>query len=273
MKVVYKKKNLYFFTRFVEKKAQADDYWTMAQSYLTEDGYTCNTPTLILLLTKGAEAGNVQCMCQLGRQYALQGVDGLPLALHWWSKALAAGNMTAYRHIKQRDILSMIHNYKGTGTAYSTIELQCAMLASWILTRLNLDDWNFLTNTDKTQRIEKLIREAAVILHVSVPKLLIKKDCRYKGEQLLGFADEDGELWLAEELLQNLPLLVEVVFHELGHFVTYSMWHEDKPEQRERFGVTKARVQKWADPFGRSFELDANTLGYGVYSIWILFFS
>lgn len=278
MNNIFKKSDRPFIKKFAQKTSTPRDYWTMARKIITEDGYTCNNSTVILLLQQGAANGDVWSMCQLARTYYKQNDDLLlPLALHWWYHAAKEQDSGTLRDLDSHPILSRINSYSGGSSEYGTIEMRCTMLTAWILTRLGRDNWGTLSFSEQEHRVEQLIISASTHLHIKPPVLnIIPGLTGHNGQIVDGTAGTNWILKIRKECFDNLDRLIQVIFHELGHLVTFSMWDKRNQSQMDRFGITHKRIDTWHNKtMGlevTTMEEDPDTLSYGVYTNWVFYF-
>lgn len=278
MKVIFRKKDLPFLAKFAKRDAGPRDYWLLACKIWKEDGLTRQDSSRLLLLQQGAFMGDTWSMCELARAYYRSADRSqLPLALSWWFRAVRLGDPGAGRDVEGLPLLERIQGHVGGGSEYADIEMRCAMLTEWILTRLGRDSWEDLSFTEQMGRVQALIDAASVQLGVKPPVHYVSERLEVGGRAAGGLADLGaGRIGLVRSDFENYPRLIQVLFHELGHFVVWGMLSQHQPAQMRRFGVTEARVQAWKRrDMGIEVpvtEEDPDTLSYGVYTNWMILF-
>lgn len=292
MKNVFNKDDLPLVGRIASGDASPREHWRLACRMRDETGFRNQAPVKALLLQKGAFQGDPWSMCELARHYycsASTDSEALPLALSWWQKAAKLEDPGALRDLTklEGELKTAVAAYRiedGTNGEYENLELRCAMLTEWILTRLGRDQWNDLVFEEQLRRVQNLIDAAAAQLNIRPVKAVAKeKLLMADGREAGGLAYiNDRRIGLRYCDFSNYHRLIQVIFHELGHFVVYSILRDDAAsgtaaEQMKRFGITEERVDTWKRgdmglhvPVG---EEDPDTLSYGVYTCWMVLFA
>lgn len=278
MKTIFKISDLPFLKKFADRSATSREHWKLAVSMRHEDGFIGHTSSKIMLLQKGAYEADPYCMCELARVCYKDCSDLLlPMALSWWHKAAIQKDEGTLWDLDNRWILQRINGYSCGKTEYANIEMRCALLTEWILTRLGRDRWDELPFAEQEERVRKLIEAASVHLHIQPPNFYTAETLRSGSIYADGLAHYQGHrLGIRQGVFRNYPRLIQVLFHELGHFVVWSMWSGTNEEQMNRFGITAQRIKSWHNremglkvPTG---EEDPDSLSYGVYTTWLIHF-
>jgi len=296
MKIVFHKEDLPRLRRIADGSASPREYWQLACRMRDETGFRNQTSVKVLLLQKGAFQGDPWSMCELARYYysrlrqfsGQKDSESLPLALSWWQKAAKLGDPGAGQDLARLesslDTAIRVHSSsEGKNREYEDLELRCAMLTEWILTRMGRDSWNALELEEKERRVQVLMDAAAEQLHIrpmkpKVQERLIMADGREAGG--LAYIN-DRKIGLRRCDFNDCHRLIQVIFHELGHFVVYSILRDDgaettAAEQMKRFGITEERVKAWKRGdqgiHAAVGEEDPDTLSYGVYTCWLVLF-
>jgi len=282
MKNPFKKAYLPFLDSLFEGHGEPDDYWKFVRMMQDENGMTHHPEREMFALQKGAYLGSTYAMCELARYLYAKNDQSLPQALAWWHRAAKQKDAGALYDLAHNDILKRIKKYHISGsTEYADIEMKCAMLTEWILTDLGRVNWENLKPGEKIERCSRLIKEASELLFIRKPEFVAEdRLCTADIESADGLAYYDE--WMIKvrtAVLNDYERLIQVLFHEMGHLVTFSMWLIDDPackRQRERYGVTEQRVYSWyRNDQGLEVpvsEEDPDTLSYGVWLTWALYF-
>lgn len=277
MKPIFRKKDLPFLAKFANRSATARDGWLLARRIRLEDGFQPNFSDAYLLLSRSAEQGDPWAMCELARLLYGEGGDAwMPVALSWWHRAAAQADPGTLRDLAQRDIPGSIAAWGRDLDYLPRVYTQCAMLTEWTLTGLGREVWNSLGMEEKQARIRRLIGLVSPLLCIQTPAL-------YTGAALEGFPRalglahfHDRKIGILDSVFDNYPQLIQVLFHELGHFVVYSMWDGSNRAQMARWGITPERVKSWhRKDMGLEVitgEEDPDSLSYGVYTTWLIHF-
>ncbi len=275
MDIVFQKSKLPFLKTFEEHRKSPRDCWTLARYMQLKDGFRTQDASVFMLLQAGAMKGDSFSMCELGRfLYDGFGDAFLPVALSWWHKAVRLNDEGAMWDVENRPLPERIRNYNVKG-GYPDIEMRCVMLTDLILLRLGKDVWNELSPDEQEKRIRTLIGAASQQLFLPhTPPVRLQADYRLNGSTVDGTAMNGGELVIRREIVNDFTRLIQVIFHELGHYVEYAA--EKDPSLRVKFGLSDARIAGWArGDMGLEvsmFEEDADTLSYGVYTHYTLLF-
>lgn len=277
MKIIFRKTDLPMLEKIAARTASSRDGWLLARRIRLEDGFQNSFSSAFLLLSNAAEQGDPWAMCELARLLYEEGGDAfLPVALSWWRQAAGFGDPGALRDLAQRGIPDRIASW-GKGLDYCTrVYTQCAMLTEWTLTGLGRDDWNSLTMEEKRSRVQMLMGRVSPLLHIQPPAL-------YTAPVLADYPRAHGlahsrekKIGIVENAFEDYPRLIQILFHELGHFVVFSMWDGSSKAQMNRWGITQDRVNSWhRKDMGLSVptgEEDPDSLSYGVYTQWMLHF-
>lgn len=278
MKIIFRKKDLPLLSRFAAGRNTPREGWTLARRMRLGDGFQDHAASAFLLLSRSAERGDVWAMCELARLLFDEGGEAmLPVALSWWHRAAKVRDPGTLRDLENLDILKRIKGYRGGKGAYGDIEMRCALLTEWVLTRMGRDRWENLSFEEQRSRAQKLINEVAPVLHIRPPELYTRPHLLCNGKPAGGLAHAGTrQIGIPDGTFADYPYLLQVLFHELGHFVVFSMWDGKNKAQMERYGITPERVRSWHDgdmglevPTG---EEDPDTLSYGVYTTWLILF-
>ena len=275
MKIIFQKSKLPFLKKFEDHTQSARDNWTLARYMQDQDGFCAQDASIFMLLQQGAMKGDPYAMCELGRHLYNRGGDAfLPVVLSWWHKAARLKDKGAIWDVTNRRILERICKYNVLG-GYADIEMRCVMLTDLILLRLGLDDWSELSPTERESRIRTLIDMCSKQLCLPcTPPFRLVANYRLNGSVVDGTAQNGGELVIRSEVVPNFNRLIQVVFHELGHYVVYAA--KKDPSQRARFGLSDDRVASWArGDMGLEVptsEEDPDSLSYGVYTHYVVLF-
>lgn len=285
MKVVFNKSNLPFLTKLFNKEGDKRDYWTLARRMSDNDTFTSHSEREEFLLQKGAYSGDIYAMCELAR-YIFNAKDNrLPQALSWWHKATRQSDYGATYDVQNLPIEDRIINYSSGNSPYADIEIKCAMLTEYFLTDLGICNWNDLTENEQITRCEKLLIQISKVLGIIAPTVCFEDNPSVNDEQICdGMAcPNEWVLKVRYAVLYDYERLIQVLFHELGHFVVFSMWSEttssDFLELRETYGISNSRADEWynnkTNPNNENLpatEEDPDTLSYGVWLTWCLYF-
>lgn len=277
MKIIFRKTDLPMLAKISDCTASDREAWLLARRIRLEDGFQNSFSSAFLLLNSAAERGDPWAMCELARLLYEEGGDAfLPVALSWWRKAASHRDPGALRDLSQRDIPARIAVW-GKNLDYCTrVYTQCAMLTEWTLTGLGREAWDCLPLKEKKSRVRCLMGQVAPLLHIVFPEL-------YTAPVLEDYPRAHGlahyrerKIGIVENAFADYPRLIQILFHELGHFVVFSMWDGRNSSQMNRWGITPERVKSWhRKEMGLSVptgEEDPDSLSYGVYTAWMLHF-
>ena len=280
MNIIFKKSSLPFLKGSLHDRKQGRNLWTLARMMQNEEGLQNQHPTELMLLQEGAYRGDVWSMCELARTCFEHGGDLLlPQALSWWKKAIERGDEGARWDVQNRPILARIRAYRGMESEYANIEMRCAMLAEYFLTDLGCVFWNSLSPAEQIRRLQRLVQAACPILRIPSVTVEGVYGLSIHGVVADGVADPCGKLFLRGEMLAEYERLIEVIFHELGHFVTFAMWNPSPATAglQKLYGISDRRAEAWkTGAMGYEVpisEEDPDTLSYGVYTQWAILFA
>lgn len=284
MRIIFHKKHLPLMEKAIRGTAEGRDHWNLAVSMLRQDGLTSQQQTINMQLQQGAWQGDVWCMCELARSYYRMGIEQFPQALYWWHRAAAVNDKGTLSDLKRYPIEECIFNYHTTDSEFADMVARCAMMSEWVLTDMGRTDWNSLPLQRQVERVQKLTDKAVKIL--CMDPIQIKCEPAPIGHGKVparGIANyQDHTITIKESVFGDYPDLIAVCFHEIGHFVEYSMWNLTDTSalaQRQRFGVTEDRVHTWYNNEMQpgatinTLEADADTLSYNVLLSWLTFFA
>ncbi len=274
MNIIFKKSVLPFIKKFEERSQSPRDCWTLARHIQSEDGFCAQDASIFMLLQEGALKGDPFSMCELGRYLYDKGDAFLPVVLSWWHKAARLGDEGAAWDIQNRPLLERVGRYSVKG-GYADMEMRCVMLTDIILLRSGRDVWDKLPYGEKESRIRALIDACARQLFLPGPlRVRLEPDFRIDGGLADGCAMKSGELVIRREVAGDFSRLIQVIFHELGHFAEFEA--ERNPARRALFGLSDDRVASWARGDRglevSTFEEDADTLSYGVFTHYAILF-
>ena len=280
MRIIFKKSHLPFLKNTLHY-GKGRDFWTLSHYMHKEDGIQRQIPAQIALLQKGVEADDPWAMCGLARIYFDScGDTFLPLALRLLSRAVRFDDPGAKWDVEHLNIHSRIMGYKSPdGNAYNEMEMKCAMLTEWHLTRLGYSPWESVDAKEKKRRIDALMKDASRVLQIpDTPAELVPGLCRRNGHILDGQADWSGTILVRTELIDDYERLIEIIFHEIGHVITFEMLKNTSHAAylRKIYGISGDRMKSWGKD-GTNYgsptsEEDPDTLAYGVYTMWATFF-
>ena len=281
MKNIFDKSDIPLIDRVRDNMASPSDEWTLAVKMINRDGFCKQYASIAALLQRGAACGDPWCMTQLAREYFFHGDPAnVPLALSYWSAAMRAGDDGAKKDLETLDISGAINGYKTDGGEYADMEMKCAMLTEKFLSGFGAVDFTTLPKADRIERSKSLVSAASEVLKLEKVDAAFIENLELDGcgiiDGLAVFAERRIEI--DKRVLGDIPRLIQVIFHELGHFAVYAMWSdsESSKELRKIYGITPERARTWYDgDMGRSvsvFEEDPDTLSYGVYAQWSALF-
>lgn len=285
VRTVFNKSNLNFLRNLFNKNGKSRDYWTLARRMSENDTFTHHTEREEFLLQKGAFENDVYSMCELARYLFNSNDNRLPQALSWWHKAVKQHDDGATYDIQNLPIEERIKSYKTQNSEYADVEMKCAMLTEYYLTDLGLKDWFCMSDQERIARCEKLMLEVSMVLGILAPKLVFEDEPRIENGPVADGLAYPNE-WLLKvrtALFNDYERLIQVLFHEIGHFIVFSMWaesmREDYLELREKYGITEQRASSWFNNEKNpnndntpAIEEDPDTLSYGVWMTWCIYF-
>ncbi len=296
MRVVFSKSNLPLIERVVHEECTPRDNWTLMRTMIDNKSMTHQPAVELLVLERGAYRRDAWSMCQLARTrfYMANNIKGnteperaaagalFAEAVSWWTKAARVSDKGACEDLKSYNLLPYIYSFKTGAGSYADIEMKCALLAEYTLTDLGLHPWHTQSEREKLDRYSILNERASEILNIKVPYLKFVSGLTLGGRIIDGCACYgDGTLSIRHELIDSYERLLQVFFHEIGHFVVFSMWNGAENAARENrsiYGITDEHAALWYDENYRheglpQTELDPDTLSYGVYTDWAVLFA
>jgi len=299
MKTVFLKRHLPLIDKAVHNPSDVHSTNELYCKIRFEDGLDRQIANEILLLQRGAFAGNGYAMLELARHYYYDdcGPHSLPQAISWWQKAILLNEGGAIWDIENTggEIYGRILSYSAMPSEFANIVMKCALLTEWYLTDLGRTDWSTLTDDERVRRCINLTNAVVPILHIP--------DVEVKAISNLDFTWEDGRVTLVDglahprvkevngvtlpdrridlrrEMLCDYERLVAVLFHELGHVVVHSIWQgfDTDGKLQKIYGITEDRKTSWYEKrMGYEVETgeeDPDTLSYGVYTNWAVLFA
>ncbi len=279
MKNVFKKSHIPFLKKVLHE-GNGRDNWVIARTMQDEDGLAHQLPAEIVLLSRGAFQGDAWSMCELARNYFNYCEDlFLPQALSLWKRAILKGDDGAKYDVCNLPIYERILSYKSYDeNKYKAIEMKCAMLAEYHLTKLGIYPWSNAVLADRKSRCINLINAACQVLQIPPIQLEFIHALAFDGMMVDGLAEWDCKISIREEILNDFERLIEVLFHELGHMVAFEIIRSTEHSSRlkEIYEITDERVESWnKKEMGYEVitsEEDPDTLSYGVYTLWATFF-
>ena len=280
MKIVFKKSDLPLLDRFLHYDATPRDHWRLAVKLRDQDGFVDHAASRQLMLERGAYGGDPWCMCELARYYWMtQPATALPQALSWWHKAAQRHDAGAVSDLQRLPIAASIRSYNTGKGSYADIEMRCTLLAEWHLTRMGTDDWNTLPYSQQLKRVEALVKELIDTLHLPPVSVYVRDPLLMQNGQVADGMAHPGPtrmVGLNKPIFANYGRLLQVLLHELGHHVVFTILYDGDRTQRTRYGITEQRVRGWkAGAQGLAVpttEEDPDTLAYGVYTTWLALF-
>lgn len=277
-KFTFRKSDLPFIASVVKTDLPGRGAWNLARRMQEEDGYCHQPSTELRLFTKGANSNDEWSMCELARAYYTGGGDLLLTeALYWWWRAARLGDGGSIWDIENRDIATRIEGYS-LGSDLSRIMLKCAMMTEYTLTRLGIDRWSALSVAEKRARVTALVKRTCPILLIKPVEVRFSPRMIYNGIEAQGYACSEGWVELHESLLTDYERLIQVVFHELGHHVAFSIMARALGAEalKKTYGISEERVRSWSTgEIGYEVatgEEDPDTVSYGIYTVWASFF-
>ena len=284
MKNRFNKDELIFLEKFSSKFASARDYYWLGRKQEEQKYYSYHTNRISFALQQSAYSGDEWGMNELGL-LLLNEKDRLPEALSWIYQSAIKGNEAAKKLIydKWSEVYSKVMTYSiKDNSEYANLEVKSAMLTAMLLIHLGLDDWNSLKEEDKIYRVSDLVNNLTKIYGIPDIKVEFLPELLYNNGQnkAQGLAYPGAYLVQIESgLLYQYERLIQVIFHEVGHHIVYTMMNNLYPRQNElfnRFGLTKERIEKWQNnEIGYAITLneeDPDTISYGVWWTYYLYF-
>ena len=280
MKKVFKKSHIPFLKRVLHDEGNGRDNWVIARTMQDEDGLGHQLSAEIMLLSRGANQGDAWSMCELARTYFnCCGDLFLPQALSLWKGAVLQNDKGAIYDVCNLPICERILSYKAYDESeYKSIEMKCALLAEYYLTKLGDCPWQDATLFERKSRCVNLINAVCPVLQIPEIQLDFDPDLTFDGMVVDGLALWDYKILIREAVLDDFERLIEVLFHELGHMVAFEIMRNTELSSRlkEIYGITDERIESWSKKeMGYEVitsEEDPDTLSYGVYTLWATFF-
>ncbi len=287
MKDIFSKDNLPLIERVANRVCTPRENWELMSKMYNGDGVTGQPSLQLLLLQRGMERGDAWSACQLARSYyslAEQYPESpvfLPLALSCWSRALRARDGGAQSDLQSYGIMKSILSYGRAENSYADREMRCALLAEYMLRGLGYMDWRLLPFEEQLYRVEELVKLASnECLSVKPPEVYAVSGLSLDGKTVDGLAYYgEWKIEIRKEVFEDYNRLLQVIFHELGHIVVFSMWDGadlKAQELRKIYGITEQRANAWyyppTDKAVPPGEEDPDTLSYGVYTATVLLF-
>ncbi len=279
MKTIFKKSHLPFL-KHVLHEGEGREYWNLARTMQDENGLQHQLPAELALLRRGAADGDAWSMCELARNYFHHCGDlFLPEALRLWKQAVLQNDGGAKFDVENLPIYDRILAYSDKdGHPYKTLEMRCALLTEWHLTRLGFFAWENMSDSERKARCAAIAEDACRLLQVPSVALEYTPNLTFNGGTVDALAHWEGKITIREELLPDLERIIELLFHELGHIAAFDILRgtENGKRLKELFGLTDERVASWGrNEMGYEVptsEEDPDTLSYGVYTLWATFF-
>lgn len=280
MKNVFKKSHIPFLKRVLHGEGNGRDNWVIARTMQDEDGLGHQLSAEIMLLSRGANQGDAWSMCELARTYFNCCDDlFLPQALSLWKGAVLQNDKGAIYDVCNLPICERILSYKAYDESeYKSIEMKCALLAEYYLTKLGACPWQDAALFERKCRCVNLINALCPILQIPEIQLDFDPDLTFDGMVVDGLALWDYKISIREAVLDDFERLIVVLFHELGHMVVFEIMRNTELSSRlkEIYGITDERIESWnKKEMGYEVitsEEDPDTLSYGVYTLWATFF-
>lgn len=279
MKNIFKKSHLPFLKPTL-KNGSGRDLWTLTRMMQDENGLQHQLSAEIMLLERGAQKGDPWSMCELARTYFYHcGDTFLPMALHYWVKAAMKNDEGAKYDLAHAPICERILSYRSfDGNKYKEIEMKCALLVELYLHKPWEGNWNTLDDYTRDIRCKELVKIACATLQIPEVDFAITSNLSFQGNIVDGLAGWDNKVSIRKEILIDLERVIEVIFHELGHIVTFEIRRRTPLgyKLKEIYGITDDRIAAWENNVMGyevvTFEEDPDTLSYGIYILWATFF-
>ena len=279
MKKVFKKSNIPFIKSTLHGGSGRDN-WALARTMQDGNGLCHQLSAEIMLFGRGAVLGDAWSLCELARNYFNYCGDlFLPQSLSLWKKAILQNDDGAKYDISNLPILEKILSYKSyDGDEYKAIEMKCAMLTEYYLTKFGLCPWENAVLGERKIRLIELFNTVCQVLQIPQTKIEIEPNLTFDRMMVDGLALWDYRILIRDAVLDDFERLIEVIFHELGHMVVFEILRNSNLSEKlkEIYGITNERIQSWNNKeMGYEVvtsEEDPDTLSYGVYTLWATFF-
>ena len=236
-----------------------------------------------MLLQRGANLGDLYSMCELARSYYFDSCSDvyLPLALSYWQKAAKNRDNGAMDDLERLDgyIYQRIKSYNDGGSEYENILTRCAMLTEYHLTNIGRTDWSRLDNFERMKRLQRLADEFCDMFGFYRTPIFCEYKLSFNGMIVDGLATPENTVIIREEILDDYERTIQILFHEVGHHLTFEMWRGTPRgmKLREICNIDEARVKSWIDNAQgievTTTEEDPDTISYVVYTQWAVFFA
>lgn len=279
MKTIFKKSNLPFLKSTL-KGGSGRDYWTLTRMMQDENGLQHQLPAEIALLQIGVIKNDIWSMCELARTYYYHCGDiFLPLAIRYWIKAAKNNDEGAKSDLNNLPLVERILSYHSfDNNQYKEVEMKSALLTELCLHKIWEGEWNSLDFSIKENRLRNLFKVICSVYEIPEVNLEIIPNLTFNNYIVDGLAGWDNKITLRKEIFEDLERLIEVVFHELGHILTFEMLRGTVLGNKLKciYGITEERLNSWRESkMGYEVitsEEDPDTLSYGVYTLWATFF-
>lgn len=279
MKVIYSKDFSPFLENVAENTKNGREQWNIAR-HMQENSYINHQPsTEILLFERGAYADDPYSMCELAKYYFNSGDDVfLPQALMWWKKACLVNDDHSLWYIKNAPIKERILQYKTKNSAYANAEMRCAMLAELHTDCFGIIQFDKLSDSEKMAKLQSFSDDFC--LQMSIPKTEINfiPNLKFENRMVDGLSGPQNSIDIRKELLNDKRRLILVLAHELGHQIEFATaYHPENTQRLKKFlDIQTERIEKWTYGLkafdSEIFEIDADSVAYGIWWNWRLFF-
>ena len=287
MKTIFKKAHLPLIDQAVHHHSDTHATYALYHKMRCEDGLDRAIASEILLLTRGAERGDPNAMVELARHYFYDyDTSHIPYALSWWRRAILTGSDIAVGewHQHRGEFLRRISAYAEGRSAFTDIVMRCAMLTEYYLFDLGLVDWTQLDTEARLSRTRALVQAVAPVLGINAPTIDFVPGLTFTDEKgntmtAYGLAHPRGHIDILLDMASEREWLIQVLFHEIGHFVCFAAMGNDAraAEIRRNYGLTNERIESWnRGDMGievPTSQEDPDTLSYAVYTHWAVMFA
>ena len=279
MKTIFKKSHLPFLKPTL-KNGSGRDLWRVTRCMQDEDGLQHQLSAEIMLLQKGVQKNDPWSMCELARTYFNHcGDNFLPIALSLWKQAALLNDDGAKYDLDNLPILQRILSYLSfDGNEYKEIEMKCALLTEMYLHKPWKGSWNSLSDYEIERRCKELVKMVTKIIQIPEIDFNIVPNLSFEGRIVDGLAGWDNKVSIRKEICIDIERVIEVIFHELAHIVTFEIQRKTPHGAmlQRIYGVSDQRVESWRNG-SMGYEVvtseeDPDTLSYGVYTLWATFF-
>lgn len=256
--------------------AEGRTFWNLGRFLQDERDFSRQPDLEEFLFQQGAYRGDVWCMTEFARYLFRRGA--LPQALSWWNKSAAWEDQGAAWDLSMFPMEDRILHYAcPTASHFSNVKTRCAMLTQWVLRDLGKTEWSALSQQEQERRCRQLTEKCCGILSIPQVRLEFRESLQLNGQVVQGLSyPVERLIEICSDVLHDFGRLVQVLFHELGHFLVWSMLDPAADERRKLFDVTEELAEAWReDRVGKHIsaqEEGADTLSYGVWMIWYAYF-